>query len=69
MTSERISASLRRQVRERAKGFCEYCLCPADFCLRFYLEVKSQTNISRTQLFIASMFNPATLVERRHWTI
>ena len=31
MTSERVSAALRRQVRVRAKGYCEYCRCPADF--------------------------------------
>ena len=24
-----ISDSLRTQVRQRSKGFCEYCLCPA----------------------------------------
>lgn len=30
-TSERISLSLRRQVSERAQGFCEYCHCPALF--------------------------------------
>ncbi|MBC8457785.1 MAG: HNH endonuclease [Deltaproteobacteria bacterium] len=31
MSSERVSAVLRRQVRERAFGFCEYCYCPAHF--------------------------------------
>ena len=30
-TSERISSSLRRQVREQARGLCEYCRCPAHF--------------------------------------
>ncbi|MCZ6678117.1 MAG: HNH endonuclease signature motif containing protein [Candidatus Poribacteria bacterium] len=31
MRSERIPAALRRQVRERAQGLCEYCYCPVDF--------------------------------------
>ncbi len=28
MTKQRISAKLRRLVRQRAQGYCEYCLCP-----------------------------------------
>ena len=31
MPSEYVSAALRRQVRARARGLCEYCLCPARF--------------------------------------
>lgn len=31
MTSKRVPARLRRQVRQRAQGYCEYCLCP-EFC-------------------------------------
>jgi len=31
MPSEHIPASLRRQVRARARGLCEYCCCSADF--------------------------------------
>ena len=31
MPSERIPAALRRQVRARARGLCEYCRCSADF--------------------------------------
>jgi len=31
MPSEHVPASLRNQVRARAKGYCEYCFCPADF--------------------------------------
>src|ERR1044071_4493818 len=31
MTKKRISAKLRRLVRQRALGYCEYCLCP-EFC-------------------------------------
>lgn len=31
MPSERISPSLRRYVRERAKGLCEYCRAPDSF--------------------------------------
>lgn len=30
MTSARISPTLRREVRERAKGCCEYCLLPEE---------------------------------------
>lgn len=30
MTSARISPALRREVRERAKGRCEYCLLPEE---------------------------------------
>ena len=32
MTKKRIPAKLRSLVRQRAQGYCEYCLCP-DFCL------------------------------------
>ena len=28
MTKQRISGQLRQLVRQRAKGYCEYCLCP-----------------------------------------
>lgn len=28
MLAERVTRSLRHQVRERAKGFCEYCRAP-----------------------------------------
>ena len=28
MTKQRISGRLRQLVRRRAKGYCEYCLCP-----------------------------------------
>jgi len=31
MPSEYVPAALRRQVRIRARGLCEYCLCPARF--------------------------------------
>lgn len=31
MSTERISANIRRQVQERAKGFCEYCRIPENF--------------------------------------
>ncbi|MEP7341848.1 MAG: HNH endonuclease signature motif containing protein [Acidobacteriota bacterium] len=31
MTKKRVSAKLRRSVRQRARGYCEYCLCP-EFC-------------------------------------
>lgn len=31
MPSERIPTDLRRQVRLRANGLCEYCRCPALF--------------------------------------
>jgi hypothetical protein len=31
MTKQRIPAKLRRLVRQRALGYCEYCLCP-EFC-------------------------------------
>jgi HNH endonuclease len=31
MPSEHVPAALRRQVRIRAKGLCEYCRCPARF--------------------------------------
>ncbi len=31
MPSDRISLALRRRVRERAKGFCEYCRAPDSF--------------------------------------
>ena len=31
MFSERVSRSLRRDVRERANGLCEYCRAPANF--------------------------------------
>lgn len=31
MFSERVSRSLRRRVRERANGLCEYCQAPANF--------------------------------------
>ena len=30
MSSPRISRALRREVRERAKGCCEYCLLPEE---------------------------------------
>ncbi len=28
MTKKRISQKLRRLVKERALGYCEYCICP-----------------------------------------
>lgn len=31
MTKKRLPAKLRRLVRRRALGYCEYCLCP-EFC-------------------------------------
>lgn len=31
MPGEHIPATLRRQVRARARGLCEYCRCPALF--------------------------------------
>jgi hypothetical protein len=31
MPSEHLPAALRRQVRIRARGLCEYCRCPALF--------------------------------------
>jgi len=31
MPSEHVPAALRRQVRTRARGLCEYCHCPAYF--------------------------------------
>jgi hypothetical protein len=31
MTKKRIPAKLRRLVRQRARGYCEYCVCP-EFC-------------------------------------
>src|SRR5713101_6072231 len=31
MPTEHVSAALRRQVRTRARGLCEYCRCPARF--------------------------------------
>ena len=31
MPTEYVSAALRRQVRSRARGLCEYCRCPARF--------------------------------------
>lgn len=31
MPSEHVPAALRRQVRARARGLCEYCRCPASF--------------------------------------
>lgn len=31
MLSERVSRLLRRRVRERANGLCEYCQAPANF--------------------------------------
>jgi hypothetical protein len=31
MPSEYVAAALRRQVRMRARGLCEYCHCPASF--------------------------------------
>jgi hypothetical protein len=31
MPGEHVPVALRRQVRARAKGLCEYCRCPADF--------------------------------------
>jgi hypothetical protein len=31
MPSERVPADLRRQVRLRARGLCEYCRCPTLF--------------------------------------
>jgi len=31
MTKPRVPAKLRRLVRQRALGYCEYCLCP-EFC-------------------------------------
>lgn len=39
MLSERVSRLLRRRVRERANGLCEYCQAPADFSgTSFYCE-------------------------------
>lgn len=32
MTKKRVPAKVRRLVRQRAQGYCEYCLCP-EFCL------------------------------------
>jgi hypothetical protein len=32
MTKKRLPAKLRRLVRQRAKGYCEYCIC-AEFCV------------------------------------
>lgn len=31
MSSERVSAAVRRQVNLRARGLCEYCGCPARY--------------------------------------
>jgi 5-methylcytosine-specific restriction endonuclease McrA len=31
MSGDRVSAALRRQVRTRARGLCEYCRCSARF--------------------------------------
>ena len=31
MSTDRISARIRRQVQERARGFCEYCRTPDNF--------------------------------------
>jgi hypothetical protein len=31
MTKKRVPAKLRRLVRQRALGYCEYCICP-EFC-------------------------------------
>lgn len=31
MTKQRVPAPLRRLVRQRALGYCEYCICP-EFC-------------------------------------
>ena len=31
MPSEHVPTALRRQVRARARGLCEYCRCPAHF--------------------------------------
>jgi len=31
MTKKRVSRKLRRLVRQRALGYCEYCICP-EFC-------------------------------------
>lgn len=31
MSSEHVLAALRRQVIAQARGFCEYCCCPANF--------------------------------------
>ncbi len=31
MTKKRLPAKLRRSVRQHAKGYCEYCVCP-EFC-------------------------------------
>ena len=33
MSGSRVSAALRRMVRERAGGCCEYCQTPEDFAL------------------------------------
>ena len=30
--SERVTAKMRQAVAERAKGYCEYCICPDCIC-------------------------------------
>jgi 5-methylcytosine-specific restriction endonuclease McrA len=32
MPLDRVPASLRRAVADRADNHCEYCCCPADYC-------------------------------------
>lgn len=32
LDSDRVSAALRRTVASKAKGLCEYCQCPEEFC-------------------------------------
>jgi hypothetical protein len=31
MTKKRVSQKLRRLVKERAQGYCEYCICPDSY--------------------------------------
>ena len=36
MNDHTPSASLRRQVRQRANAICEYCQCPADYSVQSF---------------------------------
>src|SRR5882724_856754 len=54
MPSEHVPAALRRQVRIRARGLCEYCRCPALF-----------TNAS----FHCEQLPLVRLAARQRWTI
>jgi len=50
MTSERVPAALRRHVRARAKGCCEYCRCPADFTnAAFHCEALHEVSAERSE--------------------